>query len=250
MVVAADRQPAWIELTGAHNVRDLSGLPAGARQVRAGILTRSDHLDDVTPEDLVVLRDVVGLRAVIDLRTPAEAATPAPWLEDFGVAHLHLPLIDLTGTTDPRQLRAEFGADQAAVYRRMLTIAAPEIARILRFLLEPGHAPAVIHCAAGKDRTGITVAVLLAVAGVDEPAIVADYLATGERLDRVREALQRRAFYRDMDISDSSAMTAAPILGVLDALRELGGAAEYLRAQGLSEQDLDQWRIRLLEPAA
>ena len=89
----ARHAPQWLELAGAHNVRDLAGLPAAdGRRVRPGVLLRGDHLDDVTDADLAVLRDAVGLRAVVDLRTDREAPEPRPWIESLGVARLHLPL--------------------------------------------------------------------------------------------------------------------------------------------------------------
>jgi protein-tyrosine phosphatase len=65
--------PSWIDLVGAHNVRDLAGLTAGRRRVRRGVLLRGDHPDMLTDDDLAVLRDVVGLRGIVDLRTVREA---------------------------------------------------------------------------------------------------------------------------------------------------------------------------------
>jgi protein-tyrosine phosphatase len=111
-----------------------------------------------------------------------------------------------------------------------------------------GHTPALVHCAAGKDRTGITVAVLLAAAGVEEADIVADYVVTGLRLDRVRAALSRRGGYpEDMVIPEPAPLDAAPIEGVLAALADLGGAAAYLRDHGATEAELATWRSLVIE---
>jgi protein-tyrosine phosphatase len=243
-----------VELAGAHNVRDLAGLPAaGGRRVRAGVLLRGDSLDDVTDDDLAVLRDEVGLQAIVDLRTPREAPEPREWVGALGLARLHLPLVDLTGTTAPRQVRAEFGDDAGAIYRRMLEVAAPNLVRVLEFLVQDGHTPALVHCAAGKDRTGIAVAVLLAAAGVEEPGIVADYLATGERLDRVRAALAQRQLYRQLRTESSPAMVleSPAIEGVLDAVRQRdGGAAAFLVAHGADPALVAHWCDLLLEPDA
>jgi protein-tyrosine phosphatase len=243
--------PSWVELVGAHNVRDLGGLPAGSRRVRSGVLLRGDSLDDLTLDDLAVVRDVVGLRAIVDLRTALEAPEPSGPVQALGVVRLHLPLVDLSGTTSPRQLQAEFGDDVAGIYRRMLEEAGPAVVGVLGFLLEGDRAPALVHCAAGKDRTGITVAVLLAAAGVDEPAIVADYVATGERLDRIRAALARRELYRAMRDPSSRAMalSSTAIEGVLDALRSYdGGATGFLVHHGAVPGDVQRWRELLLEP--
>jgi len=252
MVEPSAHRPRWVELAGAHNVRDLGGLPAGGRRVRSGVLLRGDHLDDVTDDDLRVLRDEVGLRGIVDLRTATEAPEAGEWVGSLGIARLHMPLVDMTGTTDPKQLRAEFGDDVAGVYRHMLEVAAPELVAILQFVVEEHHAPALVHCAAGKDRTGITVAVLLAAAGVDEPGIVADYVATGERLDRIRAALARRELYRHMqrNVPANTTMTSTAIEGALDALRtEDGGAEGFLVRHGAPPDTVERWRELLLEPA-
>jgi protein-tyrosine phosphatase len=244
--------PRWIELTGAHNVRDLAGLPAtGGRRVRPGVLLRGDHVDAVTAADLAVLRDEVGLRAVVDLRTTLEAGEPREWVGALGVSRLHLPLVDLTGTTAPRRVAEELGDDVGAIYRRMLAEAAPNLVRILEFLVGDGHTPALVHCAAGKDRTGITVAVLLAAAGVEQPGIVADYVATGERLARVRAALAQRELYGQLRNEDSPAAAVAPT-AIEAVLAEVGshhgGAAGFLATHGADPALIAGWRQLLLEP--
>ena len=244
--------PRWVELTGAHNVRDLGGLPAGNRRVRPGVLLRGDSLDAVTDADLAVLRDEVGLQTVIDLRTAREAPEVGEWVGTLGLTRLHLPLVDLTGTTSPRRVREELGDDIGAVYRRMLTEAGPNLVRILGFLVEDGHTPALVHCAAGKDRTGIAVAVLLAAAEVEDAAIVADYAATGERLDRVRAALAQRELYRQLrsDSSPAVVLEVRAIEAVLGALREHeGGAAGFLVAHGADPAQVAGWRDLLLQPS-
>jgi protein-tyrosine phosphatase len=249
---ATEYRTHWIELAGAHNVRDVAGLTAGEHRVRPGVLLRSDHLDSVTDDDLGILRDQLGLRAVIDLRTAEEAPAPAGWIATMGVARLHLPLIDLSGTTRPGGLRDQFATDPAQAYRTMLEEAAPGITRILGFLLEDDHVPAMIHCAAGKDRTGITIAVLLAAAGVDEPGIIADYVATGERLTRIRRALAQREFYKHLaDAPPESTLAPKAIEGVLEALRGYDdGAAGFLIAQGATTDQIGQWRQLLLDTGA
>ena len=248
MADASQYRTNWIDLVGAHNVRDLAGLTAGDQCVRPGVLLRSDHLDSVTDDDLAVLRDQLRLRAVVDLRSAEEAPAPAGWIATMGVARLHLPLIDLSGTTKPGGLRDQFAADPGAAYQSMLEEAAPGIVRILGFLLEADHLPAMIHCAAGKDRTGITIAVLLAAAGVDEPGIVADYVATGERLIRIRTALSKRDLYKHLaDEPSENLLKPQAIESVLAALRGYdGGAVGFLLAHGATTDQIDTWRALLL----
>jgi protein-tyrosine phosphatase len=234
------REPSWIELAGASNVRDVGGLRAGARHVRHGVLLRSDHLDDATTDDLALLAGELGLRSVVDLRVEAEDPRPPAW-QAHGVDVLALPLFDLSGTTD----RSAFRGDPADSYAAMLELAGPSLVAVLRFAVRPQGTPLLIHCAAGKDRTGITVAVLLALAGVDDQDIVTDYLATGARLHRVRAQLATKAAYdqvagNPMLVQD---MTAEPIERVLQVVgSHAGGVEGYLVAYGARPAEVQRWR--------
>jgi protein-tyrosine phosphatase len=240
--------PRWIELSGASNVRDVGGLRAGPRVVRHGVLLRSDHLDDATPEDLALLGGELGVRGVVDLRVDAEAPRPPAW-DVHGVDVLPLPLFDLSGTTD----RSAFRGDPADAYGAMLELASASLVEILRFVVRPQGTPVLVHCAAGKDRTGITVAVLLAVAGVDQDQIVADYLATGERLQRVRAQLATKTAYDAMATNPLlvQPMTAEPIERVLQTIAaHAGGAEGYLVAHGATPDEVQRWRQLVLEDVA
>ncbi|MCU1594876.1 MAG: protein tyrosine/serine phosphatase [Frankiales bacterium] len=235
--------PAWVELAGASNVRDVGGLRAGDRVVRSGVLLRSDHLDDATTDDIALLAGDLGLRGVIDLRVGSEDPKPPSW-DPHGVELLALPLFDLSGTTD----RSAFRGDQAQSYAAMLELASASLVAILGFVAQL-DGPVVIHCAAGKDRTGITVAVLLALAGVDEADIVADYLATDERLHLVRAQLAKKPAYDSMATNPllAEAMTAEPIERVLQVLRDHPGGAEgYVLAHGATPAQVERWRQRVL----
>lgn len=237
-------RPRWVDLDGVHNLRDLGGLRAGRHRVRDGVLLRSDDLEDLTPRAARQLCQQFGLCSVIDLRDPREDPRAPEWISAHGVARLHLPLVDLT------QVRQSTRRDQdfELIYRTMLHNAGPVLVDLLRFLVEPGRTPAVVHCAAGKDRTGIAVAVLLAAAGVDRRDIVADYLATGERLAQIRDRLARRPAYRFLRESPFPTLSAESILAVLSALdAHPGGAEGFLTARGATAAELDRWRTKLLD---
>jgi protein-tyrosine phosphatase len=237
--------PDWVELAGASNVRDVGGLRAGERVVRSGVLLRSDHLDDITTDDIALLAGELGLRGVIDLRVGSEDPQPPSW-DPHGVELLALPLFDLSGTTD----RSAFQGDQAQSYAAMLELASASLITILAFVAR-SEGPVVIHCAAGKDRTGIAVAVLLALAGVDEADIVADYLATDQRLHLVRAQLSRKPAYDRMATNPLlvEAMTAEPIERVLQVLHaHPGGVEGYVLAHGATSEQVKQWRQRVLGP--
>jgi protein-tyrosine phosphatase len=242
------REPQWIDIPGAHNVRDVGGLPAQSGRTRSGVLLRGDNLDDITEDGMQVVVEGLRLGSVIDLRTPDEAPDAHERIVAAGIAQLRLPLIDLSGTTSPSALREQYGDDSPKVYQHMLEQAGPAIVSILDFVLEDGHLPTLVHCAAGKDRTGITVAVLLAVAGVDENAIVTDYVATGQRLARVRESLQRKEVYRGIDMSRAPLdVPPGPIEGVLHALTaEPGGVVGFLIRHGATTAAIDRWRTAIL----
>ncbi|WP_181782926.1 tyrosine-protein phosphatase [Pseudonocardia pini] len=246
--------PRWLDLDGAHNVRDVGGLRAtDGRVVRPGVLLRGDHLEDLSAAGAAALCEGAGLRAVVDLRSPQENPLPGDWMTGRSVERLHLPLVDLTQSIGRH--RDESGeTDYVAAYGSMLDAAGPVLVEILRFLTGAGRLPALVHCAAGKDRTGITVAVLLAAAGVGEEDIVADYAVTGLRLARVRESLIRRGAYRGPQTPAlPQPLDGAPIRAVLALLDRAGGAEAFLRRHGAREEELVAWRRVLLtadhEPA-
>jgi protein-tyrosine phosphatase len=254
-MTTAPHVPRWIELTGAYNVRDLGGLPAAGGTVRSRVLLRGDNLDALTDADIALLGEDVELRAVVDLRAPFENPRAAQWFDRLGIAWLHEPLLDLTGLTDPAVQREQGGHDYAKLYASMLHSAGPGLARVLEFLVDGPRTPALVHCAAGKDRTGVTVAVLLSVAGVEREAIIADYLATAERIEVIREALARRPEYQHL--RDRAAANPAPmpavdpeaITNVLDIVAAVpGGVAGYLVANGATPDQISRWRDLLIEP--
>ena len=241
--------PLWLELDGAHNVRDVGGLRAGARTVRSGVLLRGDHLEDLSTAAAAQLCDSTGLRAVVDLRAREEGPEPGGWMAGREVERLHLPLVDLTRIREeaaPLQ-RPDGEIDFTAAYGRMLAGAGPALVEILRFVVGAQRVPVLVHCAAGKDRTGITVAVLLDAVGVDEDDIAADYAATGLRLIRIRRALLARGGYQNLSIPDQALpLDDAPIRAVLNAMREEGGSAAYLRKHGATDDELARWRDLIL----
>ncbi|WP_163550632.1 tyrosine-protein phosphatase [Candidatus Frankia nodulisporulans] len=263
-MTAAQYVPGWVDLVGAHNVRDLGGLPAAGGTVRRRVLLRGDNLDALTAEDIAVLGEDVALRGVVDLRAPFESPRAAEWFPRLGITWLHEPLADLTALSNADALADQVRGDYSAMYALMLDNAGPGLARILAFLVDGGHTPTLLHCAAGKDRTGITVAVLLSVAGVERSAIIADYLATGERLDRVRAALARNPAYQHLmrraaaSGTDSGAdspprtpfkIDPRAIHGVLDVVEAAeGGVAGFLRSHGATAEQISGWQQLIIEP--
>jgi protein-tyrosine phosphatase len=179
-----------ISLEGSFNFRDLGGYKAAeGRTVRWRRLFRADGLHRLTEADLNRLVDL-GLRTVIDLRTLDEVVErgriewPAPDL-----AYHHLPMIDVLPDREemPAWVDASFVADR---YAAMLGEGGEAVAEALAVLTDPHAYPAVFHCAAGKDRTGILAAVVLGLLGVSDADIVTDYALSRAAMARMLEWLR------------------------------------------------------------
>ena len=257
----------WIDLQGAVNARDVGGIPlrdGGA--VAPGRLLRSDNLQDLTPRDVDHLVDDCGVRAVIDLRTGVEVRLegPGPLIDHARVVVEHRSLYPekgehtdaiLADTVVPWQ-NGLGGADlpgetpTVQTYFGYIERRPDSIVAALRTIAEPPEGgAALVHCAAGKDRTGLVVALALEVAGADREAIVADYARTSERIDLVVARLAASPTYAD-DMVTNDPQNHAPrpesMIRVLQLLDERHGSpAGWLRAAGLEDDALAALRARL-----
>ncbi|MHA6619989.1 tyrosine-protein phosphatase [Pseudonocardia sp. DLS-67] len=242
MAAPVDR---WLALEGLDNIRDVGGLPMrDGGTTRTEVLLRSASLRYCTPSDIQHLVDEFGLRLVIDLRTQREreqAVSPAAFA-DAGVETAGLSFIPEEGRELPE---TEDGVDPMIhIYLGYLRDRADNVVTAVRRFAAAG--PTLVHCAAGKDRTGVFVALVLDAVGVERDAVVADYALSGERI----EALFRRwttasgdPMPADLTRHIPRAEAMATVLAHLDA--EYGGAAGWLRAHGLDEESLSRLRERL-----
>jgi protein tyrosine/serine phosphatase len=256
---------AWIELDGAVNVRDVGGLPTddGGKTVEARLL-RGDNLQELSDSDIAVLVRGIGLTTVVDLRSSAELTSegPAPLDGVSGVLHAHHPVLPEQGTatdaaadallTRPERDRSRYPDDPACGhYLGYLEDRPGQVVAALRSSVRSTGA-ALVHCAAGKDRTGVIVALALTAAGVRREAVVADYAATGEKLDAVLDRLRRSPTYaRDVDSKPASSHeprpeTMAAFLEQMDSRH--GGVTRWLTGHGFSDGDLELLRAKLLDP--
>jgi protein-tyrosine phosphatase len=266
VMTLVDAAPDWIDLDGAVNARDTAGLPlAAGGTVPAGRLLRSDNLQDLSDADVAHLVDERGLRTVVDLRTVVEVALEGdgPLIAEPRVTVAHHSLYPEVGSRTDVEADAIVPWKQGVTgsplpgesptvqtYMGYLEHRPDSIVAALRTVGDPDEDGAVlIHCAAGKDRTGIVVAMALEVAGVPRDAVVADYVATGERIEAILARLASSATYGD-DMTDTDPARHAPraesMRRVLELLDERhGGAAGWLRDHGMSDADLDALRTRL-----
>ena len=257
-------------LVDAPNFRDIGGLRgADGRVVRHRQVFRSGALDQLLDEDLVRLAGF-GLGLCCDLRSATERErSPSRWPP--GAAPR---LLELEFATDIRTLSPELilalsqapGPDKAlqvmlGLYRAMPVTAAPLLARLLPELADaPDALPAVIHCTAGKDRTGFVVAVLLRVLGVAEADILADYLHSNHSAGELRRNVKVQALLEQLlgmkpDPHAVQALTGARpdyLDAALGEVRRAHGSVEsYLaEASGVDLEMQERLRHRLLEPAA
>jgi protein-tyrosine phosphatase len=175
-----------LRLTGAPNFRDLGGLPAGkARRVRPGILFRSESLDRLTDGDIAALSDA-GIRLVCDLRAPEERQRyPNRVLQPAAAIFDAHPANDdpVAGSEwfvalEDEDLIAKFGTAYVHnIYSSLPAGSASTVRELIDRMLD-GEVPAIVHCAAGKDRTGWVVAVLLLAIGVPLETVERDYMLT------------------------------------------------------------------------
>ena len=239
-----------ITLEGCLNFRDLGGYPtADGGQVRWRRMFRSDALHGLTPADVARIRDELALTTVVDLRSSAElrADGGAP-LEREGIAHHHVPLFD--GESIPPPEERVLQITLADRYWLLAEYAKAKIARVLT-TLAASEGPAVYHCAAGKDRTGVISAVILGALGVPDEVIVADYAATKENLDAIIERLMATKSYATV-LSNLPADTlhaeAETMVTFLERIRaEYGDMRAYAHAAGVAPEALEALVGRLVE---
>ncbi|MFE5401723.1 tyrosine-protein phosphatase [Streptomyces sp. NPDC056580] len=255
------------ELAGVRNFRDVGGMPTvDGRRVRRGVLFRSGHLAHATEEDAAYLGSL-GLRTVFDFRNAADHRLEGPDVDLPGVRNVNLPLSDpadgaefwkMVRDGDLDQLRdiladGKAAARMVASYRTIVTERTAEHSRVLHSLAEDS-VPALMHCAAGKDRAGISVAVTLLAVGVERDAIVADYLESNAKHRRYKV---RRNGSPDTAYTPEVMELLSPLFDAREEYLQAafasidatwGGVEAYFeQGLGLTERTRERLRERLLD---
>jgi hypothetical protein len=235
-------------LAGAFNFRDLGGLRAGPlRRVRDGVLFRSDTLQALTDDDVTRLVDRLGVELLVDLRLGPETVSQGRGpLAAAEICYLNAPLptVPVTDLPPPEQT--------LHFYRANLDSRSPVLPTVVRLIAATAGRPTVLHCAAGKDRTGLVTALTLGLAGVDEDDIVDDYVASAHNMPRIVERFRGWPFYREhmasvpAEVYQAQERTIRGFLEVLD--RDWGGAAGWAAARGIPAAVLAELTDGLLVP--
>ncbi|MER5827065.1 tyrosine-protein phosphatase [Streptomyces mirabilis] len=255
------------ELAGVRNFRDVGGLPiVDGRRVRYGRLFRSGHLAHATEEDAAFLSSL-GLHTIFDFRNAADQKLEGPDVELPGVRNVNLPLTDpadgsefwkMVRDGDVEQLRGHLGDGKAAnrmigSYRTIVKERTAEHSHVLHALAEDS-VPALMHCAAGKDRAGLSIAVTLLALDVERDAIVADYLesnATHRRYKVRRNGSSEAARSPEVMelLSPLFDARAEYLTAAFETIEETwGGIDAYLeRGLGVTPEQRERLRERLLD---
>lgn len=260
----------WIDLDGLANLRDVGGLPTvGGGEIVPGRLFRSDNLQTLTEGDIRRLLGL-GLTDVIDLRSEFEVESEGPgpltrhpvrlhqhslfreWREGVGedkadvrpeaVPDEALPWMDLTPTV-------QMDNQVASYYFSYLADRPDSVTASLRAISQASGA-ALVHCAAGKDRTGTIVAIALSLAGVEREAVVDDYAASSERMEAIVGRLLTTVTYAD-NLRDRPMSTHMTYPETMQSFLEFvdesyGGFEPLLNRMGWTAADTQRIRVKLL----
>jgi protein-tyrosine phosphatase len=238
-----------VDIDGCFNVRDAGGWgTADGRWMRTGALYRADDPVRITPEGRRAVEEL-GLKAVVDLRQQNQFDR-GPGFVDRAIT-FHIPLVDrVINTDDPPRIEephdiAGLYDDMAERGREPLVDAIETIARFI------GDGPVMVHCAAGKDRTGMVVALVQAAIGVGLDDIVAEYALSDVPSQRRRQVMVEHPFPGDPAVARSPAfLWAAPAeamaLFAQRAVEAHGSLTAWPLALGVSPDAVDRLRVALV----
>lgn len=247
-----DHPDRHLAFEGAFNFRDLGGYPTSeGRTVRWNRLYRADAVHRLPDAELDVLAGR-GVRTIVDLRTASELEHGHLHDDGRGLQHVHLDVLGATWKPDELPDDADAAQVLGDLYIAMLTVGSGALRDALVLLADPDRLPAVFHCAAGKDRTGVLAAMILSLLGVDDEVIVADYAISGANMDRLVERLRRDRPEALTTMNEQpSAYLAAPPAAMERFLAhvrsEFGSLPDWVRANGVTQSSIDALRAGLLD---
>jgi protein-tyrosine phosphatase len=252
------------QVPGSINLRDFGGYPTlDGRSVRTGALYRSGNTHEMGPNGVAELVRRVGIRSVVDLRSESERSRGLSDFAQFGVASQPAPLATgLAGDpTAPRfdwiRRMARGELDWADTFWRILHLNQERIVQIVAHLSRPESLPVLVHCTSGRDRTGLTVAILQAALGVSIDDIASEY-ALSDTLRDTRPGPRSHLERLLVDAEIPSELVRDALSTRPETMRQLfariegeyGSAQSMLRDFGASDQALQRLRCALLVTSA
>lgn len=251
LVEPATEPRRLIALEAVHNFRDLGGYPTlDGRVTRWHMIYRADGLNRLAGADLEVVRGL-DLKTVIDLRSHAELELRGRFpVDEIEVDFSHLPVIDATWQHD-QHLDKSAHEFLGWAYRDMLQVGAGRFATAIEQLATPGALPAVFHCAAGKDRTGVLAALVLGSLGVPIDVVLADYALTANGMERMQVWAERELPEMAQRIANAPTAFLAALPEALgevldDLVDEFGSINAYVTSIGVSPAKIESLAVAFL----
>lgn len=250
---SALQQPGTpLQLNGMFNLRDLGGYQTNdGLRTRTGRIFRADSLAHLTDEDVLQIEQL-GLRVICDLRNAKEIET-LPNRMPVGARYEHNPMaMTVNAMADYRQPDFDWDAFRIEfLYIHMLDHSGDTFRRVFEHLAVAESYPYLFHCAAGKDRTGMTAALLLRTAGVPDQTIVADFALSDAHIAPKIPEFKERMRRRGVNPLGSDKVFRAPAEAMVAALAHLdehyGSTAAYLAAIGVTEARVAAFREAFVE---
>lgn len=241
----ADHRRILVE--GTFNFRDTGGYRAATGRTRWGKLFRSDALHELTAAGRAALADrAVGV--IVDLRTTEERGTAPSELAGLGAVVHHTPIFDSTPASPDIRLDD--------IYADMIDQHGTRLAEAVGLIAASGADPVVVHCTAGKDRTGLVIALAQLAVGVDEDDVITDYVATeqhlrGEWADRMLARYTAAGHSVPPEIRTVLTASPAPLIEhVIERLHDKWSSPrDYLLAHGRTETEIRTLTALLVDTA-
>ncbi|KAI4861420.1 protein-tyrosine phosphatase-like protein [Hypoxylon rubiginosum] len=247
--------PPFVFVDGTFNTRDLGLVPGSP--LRAGFAFRSGALFRLTDNGRAVLEGKLGIKRVFDLRSPEErGVAPDPELEGVENTWIESSRPDSTPDLD-RFIPSEGAEGYREMYLEVIDVYRESWKAILEHVRDRPNDPFLVHCTAGRDRTGVLAGMLLALAGASREAITLDYLLSRIGTEPVRLMLlqfavagtkatsqEQPGFYNLVSLRTSS--WNAFVDGVQE---EYGGFEQFVAGKlGFSKEDMAKIKTNLTKP--